>query len=240
MIKKLLKTSYNADCRITLTFIFIIISSIGLAQMMDAQTLPLTSMAGWKTMDTPKSTRMTDYQITDGRIHIQSDQSHSGITWQTPINIHKTPILSFSWKVSAIIASANIANKAIDDAPIRVLILFTEDTARKSFARRQIDKLFLWIYDKLPYDYSLAYVWANRAHEGPYVEGAYSHKLRSIVLDHGDVHVGQWRTHRINLYQDFKRIYGAEPPQRATMGILSDTDNTDTQVSAWIKSIQIH
>ena len=222
------------------TIIFNIILGIGLAQSICANTIPLTTLNDWAPMITPKAQTNTTYTINNNQLYIDSQNAHSGLTWKNPINIHKTPQLSFSWKVSQIIPSANIAQKSLDDAPIRILILFTEDNERKSWIRRQIDKLFLLVYGKLPYDYSLAYVWANRAHNSPFVEGAYSHKLRTVVLDHGNQYRGQWRTHSINIYNDFKKIYGAEPPQTATLGILSDTDTTRSHIQAWLKNISIN
>ena len=223
-----------------LRLIFIsIFFSVGLAPLCFSVNIPLHSLDHWEAMVTPKTTVTTNYRVQDQIIHIESRGSHSGLTWKEKINVHDTKHLSFSWTVSGIIPSADITKKASDDAPIRVLILFTEDDDRKGWFRRQLDKVFLMVYGKLPYDYSLAYVWANRPHEGDYIEGAYSHKLRSIILDEGDHYVSKWRDHRVNIYDDFKRIYGAEPPKTATLGLLSDTDNTTGRIVAGIRAIRL-
>ncbi len=221
------------------TIIISIIFGLGLPQIILSTEISLKNLNDWETMISPKTHTPTQYKVNNNQIIIDSQKSHSGLTWKPSINIHKTQTLSFSWKVSQIIPSANIAKKHLDDASIRILILFTEDTDRKSWVRQQIDKLFLLFYKKLPYDYSLAYVWANQAHDGPFVEGAYSHKLRTIVLDHGNQYVGQWRSHKINIYNDFKKIYGVVPPHTATLGVLSDTDTTQSHIQAWLKDISI-
>ena len=221
-------------------FLFIFCINVGIVTVSDAITIPLDSLDNWAAMVTPKTQVTTNYKVQDQIIHIESRGSHSGLTWKEKINVHDTKHLSFSWKVSGIIPSADITKKARDDAPIRVLILFTEDDNRKSWFRRQLDKVFLMVYGKLPYDYSLAYVWANRHHEGDYIEGAYTHKLRTIPLDTGTRYVGQWRDHTVNIYDDFKRIYGAEPPKTATLGLLSDTDNTNQRIASMITAIRTH
>jgi len=219
---------------------FSVFFSLGLSTLCFAVNIPLHSLDNWAAMVTPKTQVTTNYRVHDQIIHIESRGSHSGLTWKETINVHETNHLSFSWKVSGVIPSADITKKASDDAPIRVLILFTEDDDRKSWFRRQLDKVFLMVYGKLPYDYSLAYVWANRPHEGDYIEGAYSHKLRTVPLDMGSRYVGQWRDHTVNIYDDFKRIYGAEPPKTATLGLLSDTDNTTGRIVAGIRAIQLY
>lgn len=221
-------------------FLFIFCINVGIVTVSDAITIPLDSLDNWAAMVTPKTQVTTNYKVQDQIIHIESRGSHSGLTWKETINVHDTNHLSFSWKVSGVIPSADITKKASDDAPIRVLILFTEDDNRKSWFRRQLDKVFLMVYGKLPYDYSLAYVWANRHHEGDYIEGAYTHKLRTIPLDTGTRYVGQWRDHTVNIYDDFKRIYGAEPPKTATLGLLSDTDNTNQRIASMITAIRTH
>jgi hypothetical protein len=225
---------------LVLRLIVIIVFSLGLPQHSVATTIPFDTLNDWEAMVTPKTQVTTNYTVKQNQLHIESRHAHSGLIWSQKMNVHTMPQLSFSWKVSKIMPSANISIKSLDDAPIRILILFTEDDHRKSWIRRQLDKLFLQFYGKLPYDYSLAYVWANRHHDSAYIEGAYTHKLRSIILDEGDRYVGQWRSHTLNIYDDFKRIYGAEPPKIATLGILSDTDNTKGNVLAWVKDLTLY
>jgi hypothetical protein len=204
-----------------------------------APIAPLMNSSDWKVLESPKMNPTSPPNIANNQIQLNSSSSHDAYICSLPINISQTPILSFSWKISDVISSANITIKHLDDAPIRILILFKEDNDRKSWIRRQIDTFFLWAYGELPYDYSMAYVWSNQKQDNDVIEGAYTHKLRSVVLDSGNDRAGQWVTHQINLYDNFIRAYGGPPPpQEAFLGILSDTDTTHSEITAWVKNIR--
>ena len=60
-----------------------------------------------------------------------------------------------------------------------------------------------------------------------------------IAVDYGDEFLGEWRAHRRDIEEDYKRAFNEPPGKLIAIGILTDTDNTKTFVSAIYGDIEI-
>jgi hypothetical protein len=60
-----------------------------------------------------------------------------------------------------------------------------------------------------------------------------------IPVDTGEKHAGQWRTHRVDIREDYRRAFGSEAPGEASLAIMADTDNTGTSSTAFIDFIRV-
>lgn len=47
-----------------------------------------------------------------------------------------------------------------------------------------------------------------------------------IVVQSGEIGINTWVEEERNVYQDYKKIFGSEPPMIAAVGIMTDTDDT--------------
>jgi hypothetical protein len=53
-----------------------------------------------------------------------------------------------------------------------------------------------------------------------------------ISIESGSAETGKWITETRNVYEDFKRYFGKEPPKVGAIAIMTDSDNTGEKVSA--------
>jgi hypothetical protein len=60
-----------------------------------------------------------------------------------------------------------------------------------------------------------------------------------FVVESGDANVGKWREYERNLYEDYKRAFGEEPPMISGIAIMTDTDNTGESATAYYGEISI-
>jgi hypothetical protein len=60
-----------------------------------------------------------------------------------------------------------------------------------------------------------------------------------VVVDSGWDGVGEWRKHQRDLSADFLAAYGEVPGNLIGVGILTDTDNTHSEVKAFYGDIEI-
>jgi len=44
--------------------------------------------------------------------------------------------------------------------------------------------------------------------------------------------VGEWMTEKRNILEDYRRLFGGEPPSIMAVGIMTDTDNTGESATA--------
>ncbi len=58
-----------------------------------------------------------------------------------------------------------------------------------------------------------------------------------IVVESGPQKVGMWVVEERNIYEDYKRAFGEEPPTINGVAIMTDTDNTKEQATAYYGDI---
>jgi hypothetical protein len=57
------------------------------------------------------------------------------------------------------------------------------------------------------------------------------------VVRSGPAEVGQWLTEERDLYEDYLRLFGQEPPRIAGIAVMTDTDNTGESAVAYYDDI---
>ena len=86
---------------------------------------------------------------------------------------------------------------------------------------------------------TLMYVWEGVAPVDSLVVSPRSDRIRKIVLDSGSSRLGQWRQHRRNLVEDFRRAFGEDPGPLLAVAVMTDADNTQSTAQAWYGPIDL-
>jgi hypothetical protein len=87
---------------------------------------------------------------------------------------------------------------------------------------------------------TINYVWANKTAVGKTFNHPSSGRARFIVLQNGDGKANQWITEKRDLYADWKQLFGNDdPPAIASIGLMTDSDGTETTVTGWYDDLQI-
>jgi len=60
-----------------------------------------------------------------------------------------------------------------------------------------------------------------------------------IVLQKGKKYLGRWIVEERNVLDDYRRAFGTDPPAMATLGIMSDSDNTGEASVAYVGFIEV-
>jgi hypothetical protein len=60
-----------------------------------------------------------------------------------------------------------------------------------------------------------------------------------IAVESGEEKVGRWIVERRNVYEDFKMLFGDEPPEVGGIAIMTDTDQTGESVTAYYDDVII-
>ena len=83
------------------------------------------------------------------------------------------------------------------------------------------------------------YIWANKLPKGQAVPNAYADKVIMLAVESGPSKTGQWVSEERNVYEDFKKLFGEEPPALGAVAIMTDTDNTDSHAVAYYGDITL-
>lgn len=167
---------------------------------------------------------LTDYRIVtdvDGNrvLEATSDGTASGLVKKLSFDPFEYPILSWRWKVEHTLKRGDARTKEGDDYAARVYVIFPH-----------------WIK---PLTRTINYIWANRLPQGEALPNAYFSRAMMLAVQSGDEYAGQWMTEERNLLDDYRRLFGGDPPQAGAIAIMTDTDNTGESVRAWYDDLML-
>lgn len=177
-------------------------------------------LKGWET----KSFKgMTDYRIVQeqGRTVLKghAQGAASGLTKKLKFNPATWRYLTWSWKIAGTVPGGNARTKQGDDYAARVYVVFPGR--------------FFWQMR------ALNYIWANRLPKGEFVPNAFTNRAMLIAVESGPAKAGQWVTVRRDILADYRRVFGEDPPEAGAIAIMTDTDNTGTEATAWYGDITL-
>ncbi|MEI7496120.1 MAG: DUF3047 domain-containing protein [Betaproteobacteria bacterium] len=147
--------------------------------------------------------------------------------------------LSFSWQVSELIAAADMAKRDQDDSPVRLILAFDGDRKQFSMKNAMLSELSHVITgEPMPYA-TLMYVWCNQRAVNSVIENPRTDRIRKIVVESGSDRLNQWLMYERNIKIDFENAFGETPGPLVGIGLMTDSDNTQSHVQAWYGTIQL-
>jgi hypothetical protein len=90
----------------------------------------------------------------------------------------------------------------------------------------------------MPYA-SLMYVWAAKSPIETIITSPRTSRVKMIVVNSGSKELGVWQKHHRDLEKDYEAAFSEKPGKIIGLGLLTDTDNTRTQVKAIYGDIEL-
>ena len=195
---------------------------------------------GWKPLIFKKIAKHTSYEVVkDGGVTIVkavSEASASGLIKPVVIDPKEYPIVRWRWKIDNVLQRSDVALKEGDDFPARLYITFAYDPDKVSFGKKLKFKAGQVLFGVIPIA-ALNYIWDTKAPVGTIVENAYTDFAKMVIVESGTQKVGMWIDEERNIYEDYKKAFGEEPPMINGVAIMSDTDNTKEKATAYYGDI---
>lgn len=196
---------------------------------------------GWKPLTFKKVPRHTAYEVVrEGArtvVKATSEASASGLTKEVSIDPKEFPLLRWRWKVDNLLKTSDVRRKDGDDYPARLYVTFAYDPDRVSFAKKLKYKAGRVLFGDIPIA-ALNYIWDTTTPVGTVVENAYTDFAMMVIVESGARNVGTWVDEERNIYEDYKRAFGEEPPMINGVAIMSDTDDTGERATAYFGDIR--
>lgn len=148
-----------------------------------------------------------------------SADSASGLIYRVEYDPHKLPLITWQWRVDNVLARGDATTKEGDDYAARIYVVFPA--------------LFFW------QTRMINYIWANKLPKGDAAVSPYTSRGVMIAVQSGPARTGQWITETRNVYEDYKRYYGSEPPMVGAIAIMTDTDQTGETARACYGPIRV-
>ena len=61
-----------------------------------------------------------------------------------------------------------------------------------------------------------------------------------LFLEGGRSKTGEWITEEVNILEDYKKAFSDNPPARATIAIMNDSDNTGEQSVSYVDHMEVY
>lgn len=167
--------------------------------------------------------RHTNYDVVEleGRRCLRAKSDNGASILLTPLHIdpERDEWLSWQWRVDQLVDGEALKRKQGSDAAARMYVYF--DRPGLPWQNRSID-----------------YVWSGSLPLGTVLDSAFSSESKIIVAESGRAGLGQWRTVKRNVKEDYRRLFGGRAPPIIAIGIMSDTDNTGGHALAYFDELQ--
>jgi hypothetical protein len=167
------------------------------------------------------------------------DADHAAGAIAHPLDLPAATTLSWRWKVDRSVAAADMSKKKGDDFAARVYVFFDVPTSSLSWLQRVKLKLASRTLGHAIPTAALCYVWDNRHPIGTIASSPYSPLMRTVVLQSGNTHAGQWQVQDRNLAADYLAAFGRPAPRITGIALSADTDNTGDHVQAWFGDVTL-
>ena len=153
-------------------------------------------------------------------ISARGRRSSSGLLRHVEFDPDRCPQIEWSWSVAVLQRGADIRIREREDVAASIFLLFGDPG---------------FVFDPAPVP-TLRYVWTNEriavesVIDSPYMPGT----VRSLVVQSGTRHAGQWTTQKRDLRRDFHTAFGYPPPGPVrAVAIFTDNDQTGEEVEAY-------
>ena len=182
----------------------------------------------WKPMNF-RGLKPTTYSLYDlnGKVVVkaESDNSSSGLVRRTDVNLSDYPKLSWEWKVTSIYEKGNVFEKKGDDYPARIYVIFDYDISNLSWLRRNQIRALRIFYGEIP-TRAINYIHDSQAEMGTTVENPYTELVTMVVVESGEENLNRLVQFERNVFEDYVKIYGENPPNVVAIAIMTDSDDT--------------
>jgi hypothetical protein len=196
--------------------------------------------SGWEALSFAKRPATAyEWSAAEGALHARADKSASGLIVRFTRPVAEAPILRWRWKVARTLPDGDEKRKSGDDYAARVYVAFTYDPSRVGAATRLKYGLAKKLKGEYPPHAALNYIWANRLPRGEAVPNAYTSRVMMLAVRSGDAEAGRWHEEERDVLEDYRRLFGEEPPPYAGIAVMTDADDTKGRAEAWFGGITL-
>jgi hypothetical protein len=134
------------------------------------------------------------------------------------VDLAKTPVLNWSWKIEAPYRDIDESTKAGDDFPVRVYVV--------------VERGLLGLRTR-----AMNYVWASAKPAGTRWPNPYTSQAMMLAVDSGAAKAGAWVNHKRNVREDLRAAFGDDVTEIDAVAVMTDGDNGGRSARAWYGDI---
>jgi hypothetical protein len=148
--------------------------------------------------------------LENGFLRLSSSKTSFGFKREVKTSIKEYPYLNWSWQARRLPRGGDFRKRETDDQAGQLYVLFPRFPAK-------VNTLMV------------GYLWENEAPKGTSGTSTAWSKLKYIVLRDKTDPLGTWYRESRNVYEDFKKLFGEEPPDLGAVAIYINSQHTGSE-----------
>ena len=155
----------------------------------------------------------------DHEPYLEANARESAVTIAKEFEYDLTeyPYLSWQWRVIELPKGGDERYKKTGDSAAAIYVIFEGRLRPKN----------------------IKYVWSASLPRGTTTESPYNSKTKIVVIQNQSSSMAEWISEKVNVYADYQRLFGGETESVQAIGLMSDSDNTQSTAVAHYKAIVI-
>lgn len=148
------------------------------------------------------------------------DDTASALYRKITIDLEKTPILHWSWRVDSVHPELKDVTKAGDDYAARLYVVYAPSSVMPWRTK------------------AINYVWSNSQPKGSVWPNAFTDQAMMVSLQSGQPLPGAvWLTESRDVRADFKRFFNQDIEQIDGVAVMTDCDNAKQSMTGYYRDI---
>src|SRR5262245_20408026 len=174
---------------------------------------PGTFPAQWKVRgneDVAKAVYRVAEENGNHFLHAYADKQDVQIGLTRTFQSKEFPVLQWRWRVQKLPAGGDERAKKTNDSAAAVYVVFDSSVVPRA----------------------IKYVWSSTLPVGTRIASPVYWRGKVVVLQSGPSQLNEWRQETVNVYEDYKNLFGAEPGEAQGIAVLTDSDTTKSVAEA--------
>lgn len=147
-------------------------------------------------------------------LRLRSANTSYSLQKEVKVDLKKFPMLTWKWKVTKLPVGGDFRKSATDDQAAQLFVAFSKSKA-------------------------IVYVWSSTVPKGlmQSTSPAPFMTVQVVVVESGPTKKGKWVGERRNVYQDYKKLFGSEPPEVSGMRLQINSQHTGTTAESYFANV---
>jgi hypothetical protein len=171
--------------------------------------------AGWELKE--KAGKADFAVVKDGdvpAVRLRSSNTSFSLQKEVNVDLKHFPVLAWKWKVAKLPMGGDFRKSKTDDQAAQLFVAFTKTK-------------------------SIVYIWDTGAPQGLMEDTTpvpFMH-VKVVVTRSGPADLGKWMSESRNVYEDYKKLYGSEPPPVSGMRLQINSQHTGTSAESYFADV---
>ena len=171
--------------------------------------------AGWELKE--KSGKADFAIVKDGDIsavRFRSNNTSFSLQKEVKIDLKQFPVLTWKWKVTKLPKGGDFRKSKTDDQAAQLFVAFTKTKA-------------------------IVYIWDTSAPQGLMKDTTpvFFMHVKVVVVRSGPSETGKWIAETRNVYEDYKKLFGEEPPAVSGVRLQINSQHTGTSAESYFADV---